>query len=83
MMSGMVHDEFDAGGEVIAIDEHAALCLAAREAGSPLLCALIAGTTLQKLVAAVTETYASSSERLAADVDALLVAFDERGLLHG
>jgi hypothetical protein len=80
----MTHDGWsDEDGEVIAIDEHAALCLAAREVGSPLWRALVAGTTLENLVAAVSEAYACSSERLAADVDDLLEAFGERGLLHG
>ena len=80
----MINDRWDdAGGEVIAIDEHAALCLAAGECGSPLWRALVEGTTFEKLVAEVTELYATSSERLAADVDALLAAFGERGLLHG
>jgi hypothetical protein len=80
----MINDGWaDAGGEVIAIDEHAALCLAASECGSPLWGALVEGTTFEKLVAEVTELYETSSDRLAADVDALLAAFGERGLLHG
>jgi hypothetical protein len=72
----------DLGGEVIAIDEHAALCLAANEVGSPLWGALVHGTTLDKLMTAVAELYASSSERLAGDVDELFAAFGERGLLE-
>jgi hypothetical protein len=83
MMLGMSNEHWDDVAEVIAIDEHAALCLAAREAGSPLWHALVAGTTLERLVAAVSEAYACSSERLATDVDALFEAFDERGLLYG
>lgn len=71
----------DDGAEVIAIDEHAALCLAANEVRSPLWRALVHGTTLEKLVAAVTETYEHSADRLAADVDELLAAFAERGLV--
>jgi hypothetical protein len=78
----MVNDGWmDAGGEVIAIDEHAALCLAANEVQSPLWRALVDGTTLEKLVAAVSEIYVHSSDRLAADVDELLDAFAERGLV--
>jgi hypothetical protein len=72
----------DAGAEVIAIDEHAALCLAANEVGSPLWSALVLGTTLEKLVTAVSELYATSADRLAADVDELFAAFEERGLLQ-
>jgi hypothetical protein len=67
-------------GEVIAIDEHAALCLAANEIGSPLWPAIVDGTTLEKLVASVTELYAASADRLPADVDELLSAFVDRGL---
>jgi hypothetical protein len=79
----MINDGWsDVGGEVIAIDEHAALCLAASECGSPLWRALVEGTTFEKLVAEVTALYETTSERLAADVDALLAAFGERGLLH-
>jgi coenzyme PQQ synthesis protein D (PqqD) len=84
MIICMIDDGWlDGGAEVIPIDEHAALCLAASECGSPLWRALVEGTTFEKLVAEVTELYASSSDRLAADVDALLAAFGERGLLHG
>jgi hypothetical protein len=71
----------DDGAEVIAIDEHAALCLAANEVRSPLWRALVEGTTLEKLVASIAEIYESSSDQLAADVDELFAAFAERGLL--
>ena len=84
IMQGMTNDGWDDGGEVIAIDEHAALCLAAREAGSPLWPALVAGTTLEKLV---------SCRRGGLRVlrpsawpptsTSCFAAFDERGLLHG
>ena len=78
----MVHDGWaDESAEIIAIDEHAALCLAANEIQSPLWRALVDGTTLEKLFAAVEEIYECSSERLPADVDELFVAFEERGLL--
>ena len=78
----MVYDGWaDEGAEVIAIDEHAALCLAANEVQSPLWRALVEGTTLEKLVASVAEIYENSSDRLAADVDELFAAFAERGLL--
>ena len=83
MMRGMTYDDWDDGAEVIAIDEHAAICLAARDAGSPLWSALVAGTTLERLVAAVSEAYACCADRLATDVDDLLEALGERGLLHG
>jgi hypothetical protein len=71
----------DAGGEVIALDEHAAWCLAARDSRNPLWHALIVGTTFEKLVSAVAEIYDSSTDHLARDVDRLLATLDERGLL--
>jgi hypothetical protein len=71
----------DEGAEVIAIDEHAALCLAANEVQSPLWRALVDGTTFEKLVASVSEIYANSCDQLAADIDELFVAFAQRGLL--
>jgi hypothetical protein len=67
-------------GEIIAIDEHAALCLAANEIQSPLWHAIVDGTTLEKLCTAISEIYATRTDRLAADVDELLEAFAKRGL---
>jgi len=72
----------DDSGEIIAIDEHAALCLAAHQAGSRLWQALVDGTSLEKLVNSLSELYASTPDRLATDVDALFTVFDERGLLN-
>jgi coenzyme PQQ synthesis protein D (PqqD) len=81
MIAPMVDDVWaDDGAEVIAIDEHAALCLAANEIQSPLWRALVDGTTLEQLVASVAELYATSADRLSADVDELLLAFAQRGL---
>jgi hypothetical protein len=71
----------DAGGQVIALDEHAAWCLAARESRNPLWHALIVGTSFEKLVAAVAAIYDSSADQLAGDVDRLLATLDDRGLL--
>jgi hypothetical protein len=65
--------------DIIPIDEHAALCLAADESGSPLLEALVDGTTLERLAAAVERRYADCSDRLADDVDRLLDAYSRRG----
>jgi hypothetical protein len=67
--------------DIIPIDEHAALCLAADESSSPLLQALIDGTTLDRLEAAVERLYGRWPERLAGDVDRLLDAYSRRGLL--
>jgi hypothetical protein len=71
----------DGGGEVIALDEHAAWCLAARESRNPLWHALVVGTTFERLVDAVSELYDSSADSLAGDVDRLLATLDHRGLL--
>ena len=67
---------------IIPIDEHAALCLAADESNSPLLPALVSGTTLQKLLTAVEQLYAARPDCLAGDVDRLLDAYRVRGLCH-
>ena len=67
--------------EVIAIDEHAALCLAAYDAGSPIWQALVDGTSFDKLVTALISLYESMPERLEPDIDRLFLAFEERGLL--
>jgi hypothetical protein len=81
MMLRMTHGGWDEHADIIAIDEHSALCLAAHEVGSPLWQVLVEGATLEKLVESVSEQYAGSPERLASDVDQLFSAFDERGLL--
>jgi hypothetical protein len=66
--------------DVIPIDEHAALCLAADQSGNPLLQALVDGTTLANLVSAVERLYCDQPERLAEDVDRLLAAYERDGL---
>ena len=46
MMIRMTHGGWDVDdAEIIAIDEHSALCLAAHEAGSPLWQSLVDGTS--------------------------------------
>ncbi len=83
-MAAMTHGGWvDEHADIIAIDEHSALCLAAHEAGSPLWQALVEGTSLEKLVQSVSAQYAATPDRLQSDVDELFVAFDERGLLKG
>ena len=83
MMARMTHGGWaEDDAEIIAIDEHSALCLAAHEAGSPLWQALVDGTTLEKLVESVSERYATRPDELATDVDALFGVFHERGLLN-
>ena len=84
MMARMTHGGWDVDdADIIAIDEHSALCLAAHEVGSPLWQPLVDGTSREKLVVSVSAQYATRPEALAADVDELVSAFDERGLLNG
>jgi hypothetical protein len=66
--------------DVIPIDEHAALCLAADQSGNPLLEALVDGTSLAGLVTAVERLYCDQPDRLADDVDRLLAAYERGGL---
>ena len=73
----------DEDADIIAIDEHSALCLAAHEAGSPLWQPLVEGTSLEQLVDSVTRHYAGTPDRLEPDVDELFAAFAARGLLDG
>ena len=84
MMNLMTHGGWDVDdADIIAIDEHSALCLAAHEVASPLWQGLVQGTSLEKLVDWVTAQYAEMPDRLAIDVDDLFAAFDARGLLKG
>lgn len=75
---GWAEDDAD----IIAIDEHSALCLAAHEAGSPLWQPLVDGVTFQKLVESMTALYAAAPERIESDIERLFSVFDERGLLN-
>jgi hypothetical protein len=72
----------DGDSDIVALDEHSALCLAARDAGSPLWQALVDGTSYEKLVEALTAQYAARPDDLGQDVDELFVVLDERGLLN-
>jgi hypothetical protein len=71
----------DDDAQIIAIDEHSALCLAAHDAGSPLWQVLVSGTTIDRLIAAVSAVYATTPDRLASDIDRLFAVFDDRGLM--
>lgn len=80
MMHPMTEERW---ADIIPIDEHAALCLAADESSSPLLQALIDGTSLARLEAAVERLYLRRPERLAGDVDQLLETYASRGHFAG
>jgi hypothetical protein len=71
----------DIDGEIVALDEAAAVYLAANEAGGMLWRALSAGSTREELSALLSRTYGLSSERAAADTDAFLADLREHGLL--
>jgi hypothetical protein len=73
----------DVDGEIVALDEGAAVYLAANEAGGMLWRALAEGTTRESLAGALAGEYGISAERAAADTDAFLAALRERGLLEG
>ena len=68
-------------GEVIALDERAALYLAANPAGALLWRALVDGTTRGELVDGLIAEFGIESDRASADVDAFLADLHERGLL--
>ena len=73
----------DVDGEIVALDEGAAVYLAANEAGGMLWRALAEGATRESLAAALAASTASRAERAEADTDAFLAALRERGLLEG
>jgi hypothetical protein len=70
-------------GEIVALDEQAAVYLAANPAGALLWRTLAHGTTREALVAALISEYGIDRERAVADTDAFLRDLGERGLLDG
>jgi len=71
----------DVDGEIVALDEDAAVYLAANAAGALLWRALIDGATRDALAEQLVREYDIPLERAQADTDAFLAALDERGLL--
>jgi hypothetical protein len=71
----------DVDGEVVALDERAAVYLAANPAGALLWRALAAGATRDELVAELVRVYGIDTARAGADTDAFLRDLDTRGLL--
>jgi hypothetical protein len=71
----------DVDGEIVALDERAALYLAANPAGAVLWRALADGTTHEGLVDGLVAEFGIDSGRASADVDAFLADLRERGLL--
>jgi hypothetical protein len=73
----------DVDGEIVALDEGAAVYLAANESGGMLWRALVAGATRESLADALAREYGLPAERAEADTDAFIAALRERGLLEG
>ena len=79
---GVAWKEVD--GEIVALDETAAVYLAANPAGGLLWRALADGTTREALVAELMREYGiDRDDRASADTDAFLRDLRERGLLEG
>lgn len=72
----------DVDGEIVALDESAAVYLAANEAGGLLWRGLAGGASRESLAASLAREYGISSERAQVDTDAFLAALGERGLLE-
>jgi hypothetical protein len=71
----------DVDGEIVALDEDAAVYLAANETGGMLWRALSQGCTRDELAALLCEAYEVPAEQARADVDAFLASLRDRGLL--
>jgi coenzyme PQQ synthesis protein D (PqqD) len=80
------HDDVawkDVDGEIVALDERAAVYLAANPAGALLWRTLASGTTHDVLVAELMAEFGIDRDRAVADTDAFLADLRERGLLEG
>jgi hypothetical protein len=73
----------DVDGEIVALDEDAAVYLAANSAGALLWRALAHGATRAALSQVLVDSYGISAERAEADTDAFLASLRERALLDG
>lgn len=71
-----------ADAEVVALDEEKLLYLGANESAGLLWQELDAGTTRDRLVEQLLDTYDVDRAQAEADVDAFLAQLDERGLLE-
>jgi hypothetical protein len=71
----------DVDGEVVALDERAAVYLAANPAGALLWRSLAGGATRDGLVEELAATFGIERRRASADTDAFLAELRERGLL--
>jgi len=71
----------DVDGEIVALDESAAVYLAANAAGGMLWRALADGATRESLATSLAREYGIPAERAQADTDAFLAELRARGLL--
>ena len=78
---GVAWKEVD--GEIVALDETAAVYLAANPAGALLWRRLAGGSTRDALVAELMREYRIDRDTASADTDAFLRDLRERGLLDG
>jgi hypothetical protein len=78
---GVAWKEVD--GEIVALDETAAVYLAANPAGALLWRTLASGSTREALVAELMREYEIDRDTASADTDAFLRDLRERGLLDG
>jgi hypothetical protein len=72
----------DVDGEIVALDEEAAVYLAANQTGALLWRALADGATRESLADTLVRRYGIPLERAQADTDAFLGALRERALLE-
>jgi hypothetical protein len=77
---GVAWSEVD--GEIVALDEDAAVYLAANRAGAMLWRELAHGATRESLAALLLAEYGIPLERAEADTDTFLAALRERALLE-
>jgi hypothetical protein len=71
----------DVDGEVVALDERAAVYLAANPAGALLWRALAGGATRDELVGELVAAFGIERDRASADTEEFLAQLNERGLL--
>ncbi len=73
----------DVDGEVVALDEDAAVYLAANSAGGLLWRALVDGATRESLAEELVREYGIPLELAVADTDAFLATLKDHALLEG
>jgi hypothetical protein len=72
----------DVDGEIIALDENAAVYVAANEAGALLWRGLVDGATRESLASLLVDRYGISRQRAETDADAFVASLRERALIE-